>query len=156
MSLSPEELVAFAERLGSDPEVWRPHVHHDPEKRTFAMIWDDENVNAWVLCWSYNQDTGFHDHDKSVAGIVVLEGQVREDRLHLSAPNTQRIYGAGQSFVVPQHAIHSVLHHGEGSAVTIHAYSPPLTRMGTYTENEDGELTREAWDGDEAREMTLS
>jgi mannose-6-phosphate isomerase-like protein (cupin superfamily) len=156
MSLTPEELLKFVQGLGADTERWQQHVHHDPDRRTFAQIWDDEDVNAWVLCWGRNHDTGFHDHDHSIAGIIALEGQVREDRLHLSAPNTENIYAAGESFVVPKFAIHRVLHHGDVPAVTIHAYSPPLSRMGTYSENQTGELMREAWDGESAIEASLS
>jgi mannose-6-phosphate isomerase-like protein (cupin superfamily) len=156
MSMNPDALLKFAEGLAADQELWRQHVHHQPDKRTFAMIWDDEDVNAWVLCWGTNHDTGFHDHDKSVAGIVTLEGQVREDRLHLNAPNTENIYEAGQSFIVPKYAIHRVLHHGDVPSVTIHAYSPPLYRMGSYSENPVGELIREAWDGESAIEVSLA
>jgi hypothetical protein len=35
-----------------------------------------------------------------------------------------------------------VLHAGVGPAVTIHAYSPPLTRTGAYTVGPGGELER--------------
>jgi hypothetical protein len=45
---------------------------------------------------------------------------------------------------VPPVAIHRVLHAGEQPAVTIHAYSPPLSRTGAYTIGVDGELERES------------
>ena len=38
--------------------------------------------------------------------------------------------------------IHRVLHEGDVPAVTIHAYSPPLWRMGAYEIAESGELRR--------------
>ena len=38
--------------------------------------------------------------------------------------------------------IHRVAHAGGGPAVTIHAYSPPLWRMGAYEIDEDGVLVR--------------
>ena len=47
-------------------------------------------------------------------------------------------------FTVPPVAIHRVLHVGEAPAVTIHAYSPPLTRTGAYTVGPNGELERES------------
>ena len=47
-------------------------------------------------------------------------------------------------FTVPPVAIHRVLHAGDGPAVTIHAYSPPLTRTGSYHVGPDGELQRES------------
>jgi hypothetical protein len=45
---------------------------------------------------------------------------------------------------VPPIAIHRVLHAGDGPAVTIHAYSPPLRRMGAYRVGANGELERES------------
>ena len=41
-------------------------------------------------------------------------------------------------------AIHRVLHAGDGPAVTIHAYSPPLRRTGAYRIGPDGVLERES------------
>ena len=35
-----------------------------------------------------------------------------------------------------------MLHHGDAPAVTLHAYSPPLWRMGAYEVRPDGALTR--------------
>ncbi len=142
MSLSPEGLIAFAERLAADPERWRDAVQHRSDARVYEQIWDDEEVNAWLICWSEHHDTGVHDHDDSAAAIVVLDGQVREDRLRLAAGPTSHVLGAGATFTVPPCAIHRVLHAGTGPAVTIHAYSPPLRRTGAYRVGLEGELER--------------
>jgi quercetin dioxygenase-like cupin family protein len=150
MSLTSDELAAFVQQLAADRDRWQPHVQHDPSTRTYELIWEDENVNAWVLCWSEDHDTGFHDHDRSAVAILVVEGEVREDRLRLGGAPTTRVRGAGDLFTVPPAAIHRVLHSGDGPAVTIHAYSPPLVRMGSYAVGEDGELLRDAWDGESA------
>ncbi len=55
-----------------------------------------------------------------------------------------RTLGAGATLTIPPTAIHRVLHAGEAPAVTIHAYSPPLTRTGAYRVGPGGELEREA------------
>jgi len=144
MSLTSEELEAFVQRLAADTDRWRPLVKHDPTKRTYEVLWEDEAVNAWILCWSEDHDTGFHDHDVSAAAITVIDGHVREDRLRLDRTAREIVYAAGQTFTVPPTAIHRVLHAGSGPAVTIHAYSPPLKRMGAYSEGHNGELLRVA------------
>lgn len=148
MSLATEELEAFVKELAADPRRWRPLVQHHPDKRTYGLIWEDDDVNAWVLCWSTDHDTGFHDHDVSTAAITVIEGQVREDRLRLDGSAREVVYSAGASFTVPAEAIHRVLHAGEGPAVTIHAYSPPLRRQGAYSLGDDGVLQRhiQSWE----------
>jgi quercetin dioxygenase-like cupin family protein len=142
MSLSLTELASFATELAQSPERWRHLVRHSEDARVYEQIWDDEEVNAWVICWSEDQDTGFHDHDESAAGIAVIAGAVREERLRFSSPPSQRVAGPGETFTVPREAIHRVLHAGDGPAVTIHAYSPPLNRTGVYRIGEDGELER--------------
>ena len=91
---------------------------------------------------------------RSVLGFAdlvdaVVSGTVREDRLRLDGPPISREIGPGTTFTLPPVAIHRVLHAGTGPAVTIHAYSPPLTRTGAYRIGADGELEREAQSGQE-------
>ncbi len=144
MGMSTEELEVFTRWLAASPQRWSHHVHHADDVRVYAQIWDDHDVNAWVICWSEDQDTGFHDHDDSAAGIAVVSGRVREDRLTLSSAPRSRELGPGTTFTVPPVAIHRVLHAGDQPAVTIHAYSPPLRRTGAYRVGPDGALEREA------------
>jgi quercetin dioxygenase-like cupin family protein len=142
--MTTQELERFVAGLAAAPELWRHHVRHEDDIRVYEQIWDDEDVNAWVICWSEDQDTGFHDHDESAAGIAVISGRVREERLRLGAGPDAREFGPGEVASVPPVAIHRVLHAGDQPAVTIHAYSPPLTRTGAYRTGEDGALERES------------
>jgi mannose-6-phosphate isomerase-like protein (cupin superfamily) len=144
VSLTLEQLEEFAARLAADHERWAHLVRHAGDMRVYAQIWDDEQANAWVICWSEDQDTGFHDHDESGAGIAVVSGRVREERLTLAGTPRGRELGAGSTFTVPPVAIHRVLHAGAEPAVTIHVYSPPLTRTGAYRVGAGGELERES------------
>jgi quercetin dioxygenase-like cupin family protein len=144
VSLTIDELQRFVAGLAATPENWQHLVRHSDDVRVYELIWDDEDVNAWVICWSEDQDTGFHDHDESAAAIAVISGSVREDRLTLGSAPRGRELSSGAVFSVPPVAIHRVLHAGDGPAVTIHAYSPPLTRTGAYRVGENGELERES------------
>jgi mannose-6-phosphate isomerase-like protein (cupin superfamily) len=143
MSLAVDQLRDFVVDLAATPERWQHLVRHTSGERVYEQIWDDERVNAWIICWSEDQDTGFHDHDQSAAGIAVISGEVREERLRLGSVPRGRTIAAGSTFWVPPVAIHRVLHSGEVPAVTIHAYSPPLVRTGAYRTGRDGELMRE-------------
>jgi quercetin dioxygenase-like cupin family protein len=144
VSLSAQELEQFVSELAAAPERWRHLVRHSDDARVYEQIWDSEEVNAWVICWSEDQDTGFHDHDDSGAAILVIEGRIREERLRLGSPPEARVAGPGETLSVPASAIHRVLHGGGAQAVTIHAYSPPLQRTGAYRLGPDGELERTA------------
>ena len=144
MSFTAAQLERFAAGLAAAPERWSHLVHHADDARVYEQIWDDDDVNAWVICWSQDQDTGFHDHDDATAVIMVIDGQVREERLRFGAAPETRLAGPGMSLVVPATAINRVLHAGTGPAITIHGYSPPLRRTGAYRVGEDGTLEREA------------
>jgi quercetin dioxygenase-like cupin family protein len=142
VSLTPKQLEQFVSGLVASQGRWRHAVRHASDARVYEQIWDDEEVNAWVICWSEDQDTGFHDHDESSAAIAVISGHVREDRLRLGQPHRSRTFGPGAIFTVPAVAIHRVLHAGDAPAVTLHAYSPPLVRTGAYAIGPEGELER--------------
>jgi quercetin dioxygenase-like cupin family protein len=144
VSLTTEELERFVAMLAASPGRWQHLVRHSDDVRVYELIWDDEDVNAWVICWSEDQDTGFHDHDLSAAAIAVISGEVREERLRLGdAPRVRTIRG-GCTFSVPAVAIHRVSHVGDAPAVTIHAYSPPLSRTGAYRVGLNGDFERES------------
>lgn len=140
--LSLDELTRFVDRLAAERDRWEHLVRHSGDARVYEQIWDDEQVNAWVICWSEDQDTGFHDHDESSAAIAVLRGQVREDRLGFGVPTVRQLVRAPGTITIPPVAIHRVMHAGSGPAVTIHAYSPRLVRTGVYSVGATGELER--------------
>ncbi|MBV9310232.1 MAG: cysteine dioxygenase family protein [Solirubrobacterales bacterium] len=144
MTLSPTELERFATELAARSDLWEPSVSHSNAARVYEQVWDTEEVNAWVICWSPGQDTGFHDHDDSAAAIFVIDGHVREERLRLGRSPGARLVSSGQTLFVPPTVIHRVLHEGPAPAVTIHAYSPPLRRTGAYSIGPDGALERVA------------
>lgn len=143
--LTDEELLAVANEIAARPALWSHHVEHDSTQRTYRQLLRDENLDVWLLCWSHDHDTGFHDHDLSAGAVAVVSGSVREERLVLGRPvdsPISRLAHAGSSFHFGAGDIHRVLHAGTEPAVTIHAYSPPLVRMGSYMIEPDGQLHR--------------
>jgi quercetin dioxygenase-like cupin family protein len=143
MMMTRRELERFAARLAATPDMCRPPARLG-DARAYQQVWDAEDANAWVIRWDEGHDTGFHDHDDSAAAIFVLEGCVREERLRLGPAPDARVLRPGRSFFVPAPAIHRVLHTGPVPAVTLHAYSPPLRRTGSYSVSADGGLERAA------------
>jgi hypothetical protein len=79
-----------------------------------------------------DHDTGYHDHDLSAGAVAVTAGAVREERLVLGGAPAARTVSTGGSFTFGPADIHRVSHAGSEPAVTLHAYSPPLWRMGSY------------------------
>ncbi len=136
------EPIDLARDYAGRPELWEHLVHHDPDRRTYELLRDDDEVTAWVICWSTDHDTGYHDHDVSAGAVAVVRGQVVEERLRVGGPPAERIAGAGDAFSFRPDDIHRVRHAGGPPAVTIHVYAPPLRRQGAYVVDQDGTLRR--------------
>ena len=146
-TLAPAELERLARRIADEPGRWEAAVHHDPERRTYELLHDDGDLTVWLICWSAGHDTGFHDHERSGAGIAVVAGEVVDERLTaVGAPIARRLAPGATTTIEPAE-IHRVHHPGGGPAVTIHAYSPPLERMGAYEIAADGRLLRHPQSG---------
>jgi hypothetical protein len=142
-NLCGEELERFVSELAEHPELWIELVKHDRTQRVYEELFSDDYITAWLICWMEDHDTGFHDHDISCGAVSVVSGCVREERLTLDGPPTNKVVRAGQSFNFSASDIHRVRHAGESPAVTLHVYSPPLLSMGAYTVGEGGRLERQ-------------
>jgi predicted metal-dependent enzyme (double-stranded beta helix superfamily) len=147
MPLSRTELREIAARVAADTERWRHLVRHEPDRRVYEELIPDEeefggNVGIWLICWMDDHDTGFHDHDVSSGAVAVVQGNVREEQLAVGGEPRARTHGPGECFDFSPAHIHRMAHAGGGPAITIHAYSPPLERMGAYAAEPDGTLRR--------------
>jgi hypothetical protein len=139
------DLPALHELVGqvaADPAVWRPLVKLDVEHRHYAQLWRDDHVDIWVISWMHGHDTGYHDHDLSNGAVAVVEGELVEERLVIGAAPRRRRYRAGETFEFDAAHVHRMHQPGRRPAVSIHAYSPPLWRMGAYAIDADGTLRR--------------
>ena len=73
---------------------------------------------------------------------AVVEGEVVEERLVLGGAPRELRHRAGEVFDFDASHVHRMRHENHAPAVTIHAYSPPLWRMGAYVVAPDGTLRR--------------
>jgi predicted metal-dependent enzyme (double-stranded beta helix superfamily) len=140
--VSTRELERLVRDLAARPEKWAHLVEHRADARTYAELRRDEHVAVWLICWMNDHDTGYHDHDLSSGAVAVTRGAVREERLVLGGAPASRTVAAGEAFTFGAADIHRVSHAGSEPAVTLHAYSPPLWRMGSYEVLASGELRR--------------
>ncbi len=141
-TLERTELRQIVAGLAADPEPWAHLVRHDPAQRIFECLRLDDHVEIWLICWMPGHDTGFHDHDLSSGAVVVAQGAVVEERMRLGGDPEVRRYVPGDVFDFSPVDIHRVTHAGTTPATTLHAYSPPLRRMGAYLIQPGGTLER--------------
>src|ERR1700677_213691 len=146
MNLSSFELERYVKELALDEERWRRLVKHHPTERIYIELDWTEDFNSWLICWMENHETGFHDHDGSAVAVKVVSGFIMEERLRLVGQGGIQphgvVYGPGDLIRLGPNDIHNVKHTGIIPSVSIHAYSPPLVRMGSYGFGPDNELRR--------------
>ena len=142
--LDRHELRELVTSIAADPDTWRPLVRHGVPERHFEQLWRDDHVDVWVITWMNGNDTGFHDHDVSRGAVAVVEGEIIEERLVVGGPPRRLPHVAGETFDFDASHVHRMRQDSDSPAVSIHAYSPPLWRMGTYATGPDGTLRRES------------
>jgi hypothetical protein len=139
--LNELELRELVDRIAERPDLWGPHVAYDDEHRHYVSLHRDSHVDVWVLCWTPVNDTGWHDHDVSSGAVAVVHGCVSEHNLVIGGRSLETDVARGGSFCFGPDHIHRMTGRDRGS-VSIHAYSPPLWRMGQYSLSPDGVLRR--------------
>jgi Cysteine dioxygenase type I len=144
-SLDRRELLDLARHVAGHPELWQEQVAFDDDHRHYVSLHRDAHVDVWVLCWTPSNDTGWHDHDVSSGAVTVVRGEVVEHNLALGTDCLRTTVAAGHGFSFGPDHIHRMTgqapQDGAGS-VSIHAYSPPLWRMGQYSISSTGVLRR--------------
>ena len=91
------------------------------------------------MSWLPGQGTGFHDHGLAAGAFAVARGQLRESTVpagHVRVRERTVVAGGIRSFG-PRY-VHDVSNTSAEPAVTVHAYSPPLTAMRRYQLTESG------------------
>ncbi len=140
--LDVAELEALSLAIAERPELWEPLTVVDPHRRRYRLLFEDERIDVWVLSWMSGQGTGFHDHDRSGVGLACAAGEVIEKQMLLPTGAASVSMTPGVSRQGPPGYIHSVAHVDGTPAVTIHAYSPRLERVGQYRVDDEGILRR--------------
>jgi predicted metal-dependent enzyme (double-stranded beta helix superfamily) len=141
------ELEELVQRIAARPELWKPLVIVDEDRRRYELLYEDDRVDVWVLSWMPGQRTGFHDHDRSSVGLVCAQGALEEGSLAIGDEEVTVTMTPGVSRRGPGGYIHAVAHRAGEPAVSIHAYSPPLVCVGQYRADREGRLRREVEHG---------
>ena len=127
VSRTPEELANIVSRFASS-DGWLDHVRLRTEHRWFERLYHSPDYDIWAISWLPGQSTGFHDHGESSGAFVVATGILEE---HRPGEQTLAIHPGLPRAFGPDYA-HDVRNVSSAPAVSIHAYSPPLSEMNEY------------------------
>jgi predicted metal-dependent enzyme (double-stranded beta helix superfamily) len=137
--LTPSQLAAEVRRMTAAPAEWVARVRLDPEGRWYERIQLSDIHEVWLISWLPGQSTGFHDHGSSAGAFGTVWGELDEcvvrpgdaEKDAEDALVNRVAAGVVRSFG-PRY-VHDVRNTSTSSvAVSVHAYSPPLSAMTRY------------------------
>src|ERR1700728_1166384 len=127
VSRTPEELANIVSLFASS-DGWMDQVRLRAEWRWYERLYHDPDYDIWVISWLPGQSTGFHDHGASSGAFLVATGILEEhrpgERTRVIHPGKPRAFGSNYA--------HDVRNVSLAPAISIHAYSPPLSEMNEY------------------------
>ena len=131
--LRPKELATLVSALGTDPHRWQSHIRYDPAERWHARVYWSPTVEVYLLSWDIGQDTRVHDHGGSSGAFYVAGGTLTEQYGHLGVVSLdERTHSVGAAARFGPDYVHNLQNEGPAQAVSVHAYSPPLSIMRFY------------------------
>jgi rhodanese-related sulfurtransferase len=127
VSRTPEQLANIV-FLFTSSDGWMDKVRLRADQRWYERVYHGSDYDIWGISWLPGQSTGFHDHGASSGALVVATGILEEhrpgERTCVIHPGKPRAFG-------PDYA-HDVRNVSLAPAISIHAYSPPLSDMNEY------------------------
>ena len=139
--MDKHELRRLVDELAQRPELWRDRLSYSDTDRHYEALYRDDHVDVWLLCWTPRNDTGWHDHDISSGAVHVVQGSLVEHNPRIGGDHVEVVVDAGESFAFGPEHIHRLTGRDRQSA-SIHAYSPPLWRLGQYAISDHGVMRR--------------
>ncbi|HEX8095961.1 cysteine dioxygenase [Jatrophihabitans sp.] len=154
--LNPVELLDFARFIADEVLACRYLVEYDEGRRWHRRLYRDQRVDLWLISWLPSQGTQLHDHGGSAGAFTVLSGVLTEAIYQPAAaaagrwpeasgpgagpPLVERHRPSGSGAGFGRHYVHDVRNLSREPAISVHAYSPPLTSMSFYDLDDAGAL----------------
>jgi hypothetical protein len=136
-SLNAVELIELTRRIADEVTSGKhPFIDFDADARWHRRIYRDASVDVWLISWLPSQGTQLHDHGGSAGSFTVVSGELAEavyERMAGHAAELQEhTRPAGSSVGFDARYVHDVRNMSTVPAVSVHAYSSPLTSMTYY------------------------
>ena len=133
-ALSIEEIESFLSAADLSDVTLLPWLHFDESCYRRNVIYSGRHFTALALCWRPGQRTPIHNHRGSGCVVRVISGTASETVYNQSAsgawyPESTQHLNAGATFWSSDLDTHQMLNLGLSDLVTLHFYSPPLSRM---------------------------
>jgi len=142
------DLLALTREVAAEVDAGRHPVEVDPVHRWSQRLHADDHLDVWLISWATDQAAELHDHGGSIGALTVVQGSLTEwrwtagsdDDSHCPAEELpargpglrRRALDPGRSVAFGLGHVHDVSNRAAPTAVSVHAYSPPLSAMSYY------------------------
>ena len=132
------ELRRLTRRVVGEVRTGRHEVIVDPDRRWYRMLATDGYCDVWLISWATEQMTELHDHGGSIGALTVVTGSLIESRWTSMGDLRTRTLRQERGAAFPLGHVHDVANLSGAPAISVHAYSPPLSAMSYYDVETDG------------------
>jgi len=130
--LGPAQLGRLVREV-ADAGEWPDMVMFRASRHWYHRLKLTDTYEVWVLAWLPGQHTGFHDHGDAAGAFGVVQGELQETLAQPGRCATRsRAAWQGKVTSFGRRHLHDVGNESPVPAVSLHAYSPPLTAMRRY------------------------
>jgi quercetin dioxygenase-like cupin family protein len=141
--LNEDDLARVVTTIGTRPHLFADLVGHSETARWWMLLLRAANFEVRLLSWEHDQSSDWHDHGGSSGAFYVAQGALREQYRDADGVATRsRRLDAGRSGSFGPSHVHDVVHAAGRPAVSVHAYSPPLTGLTYYERTPHGFVAR--------------
>lgn len=142
------DLLALTREVADEVDAGRHDVAVDPVRRWSRRLHADEHLDVWLISWATEQAAELHDHGGSLGALTVVRGALTEwrwtpgseddgtcaaEEIAARGPGLRRrVVDPGRSVAFGLGHVHDVSNRALETAVSVHAYSPPLSAMSYY------------------------
>lgn len=138
--LTLDRLSELTAKVAEEVRQGLHEIHFDAENRWSVRLHADDYTDVWLISWTPDQSTRLHDHAGSLGALTVVTGELVEYYWDTGLRERTLAERGGDRF--PLGHVHDVVNTSDGPAVSVHAYSPPLTAMHYYEITDQDSLRR--------------
>jgi hypothetical protein len=143
--------------VAAHPDLFVDLVVDDPDHRWWMSLHEADNFDLRVLSWERDQESDWHDHGGSSGAYVVTSGSLWERfRADDDSSVTERIVAPREPVSFGPSHVHDVLYCSGTPAVSVHAYSPPLSALTFYDRGQLGFVARDVVPEESRRAFELA
>lgn len=140
--LSLHDLTVLTRSYAAEVAAGLHPVLEDPLHRWSRRLVAGDVADVWLISWTTDQIAELHDHAGSLGALTVVRGELVEQRWVAGRGLRSRTLHTGRGASFPLGHVHDVANTRAETAVSVHAYSPPLTAMSYYDVTPAGVLRR--------------